>query len=589
MPSFLKTASADLRNQVRYPIDKEMVDIGRHHQCDIRLTDDAVSRLHARIQFDRGQYTIEDKNSSNGTFVNGRRISRAVVLHDGDRVRIGSREFLFESDAAGARRPPASPVYSVGSVILDESLSKDSISFTSQVDLRNVAQQPLIRQPQADIAAELKNLRTKFDVTMSMMKNLGKVTDRRGLLPEFFVNLLRLFPQADVVSALGPDGGSSRLKLLDWRVRGGGSEKPVRISRSIPQYVFDNEKAIISDSPASDPRFNAGEDSVLKKDVYSAMAVPIFKYEEEKKSPLAVVLVESRTGETKFSDSDLDLLIAIANQIGLYSENLKYQDLRHQEEMLEKELELAKQVQTALLPSEPPKYSCYTFFDYYRPAKTIGGDFYDFIRLPEGRLAVVLADVSGKGIPAALLAAKLSSDVRTALTSEKTPVDALKRLGYTFKTRRLEGRFITMIVLVLEPGNGRLHLFNAGHDTPFLRRADGSVEQVGYGKHGAPIAVDPEQECEEVVVDLMPGDAFVMMTDGIPDAADSDGARFTTKRTRLFLENLKSSSSADIGEGLIAEVRRFVGSAPQADDQCVIVVGRNAEQRGGTISRNGTA
>ena len=572
MSSYLKTAAPDAQKQANYPIVKDVVVIGRNPHCDICLDDGAVSRVHARIRFDGTRFTISDIASSNGTFLNGRRLVNPAPLYNGDRVRIGSGEFVFVTDFAKSQRSTRMPNYSVGSAVLDESLSKDSINFTSQVDLRNIAQQPLIRQPQVDMMAELKALRTKLDVMMSMMKNWGKVTSRQGLLPEFFVNLLKLFPQADVVSVLGPGEGSSRLELIDYRLRGGGDEAPVRISRSIPQYVFDNEKAIISGSPAHDPRFSIKEDSVLKKDVYSAMAVPIFEGENER--PFAVILVESRTGESKFTDSDLDLLIAIASQVGLYSENLNYQHVRHQEEMLEKEMQLANQVQRALLPDELPEMSGYTFFDYYHPAKSIGGDFYDFIRLPEGRLAVVLADVTGKGVPAALLAAKLSSDVHTALMIEKTPAAALERINRVYHTRQLEQRFITMILLVLEPENGKLRLFNAGHDTPFLRRADGSVEEVGFGRHGFPIAMMPEIHCLEVVIDLEPRDVFVMMTDGIPNAADGDQELFGTARIRRYLEQTESASPAEIGKGLIAEVRRFAGDAPQADDQCVVVVGR---------------
>ena len=304
------------------------------------------------------------------------------------------------------------------------------------------------------------------------------------------------------------------------------------------------------------------------------MAVPVF--EGEKEPPIAVILVESRTGDGKFTEGDLDMLIGIANQIGLYSENMNYQRLLLEEEMLEKEMALANQVQTALLPDELPDFPGYTFYVYYRPAKSVGGDFYDFIRMPNGCLAVVLADVTGKGVAAALLAAKLSSDVQNALMMEKTPADALERINRVFHTRQLESRFITMILLVLEPDNGKLHLFNAGHETPFLRRSGGTLEKVGYGKHGYAVAMMPETECGEVLVGLQPGDAFVMMTDGISSASDNGQRVFGTARTAKFLETLKTSDPKAIGESLISEVRRFAAGAPQADDQCVIVIGRPA-------------
>ncbi|MBO7707480.1 MAG: FHA domain-containing protein, partial [Thermoguttaceae bacterium] len=170
MPSYLKTAAPDTQKQTSYPIVKDVVVIGRNPHCDICLDDGAVSRIHARIRFDGARFTISDIASSNGTFLNGRRLANPAALYNGDRIRIGSGEFVFVTDFAKSQRSTRMPNYSVGSAVLDESLSKDSINFTSQVDLRNIAQQPLIRQPQVDMMAELKALRTKLDVMMSMMK-----------------------------------------------------------------------------------------------------------------------------------------------------------------------------------------------------------------------------------------------------------------------------------------------------------------------------------------------------------------------------------------------------------------------------------
>lgn len=577
MPSFLKSTATDPKKRIEYPVAKELVMIGRGPDSDICLDDGAVSRVHARIRFDGERFMINDMASSNGTFVNDRPITAPTVLYDGDRVRIGRGEFVFVTDFAKSKRPDSSQHHSTDSAILDESLSKDSINFTSQVDLRSRRQFSTVRQPSLDLMEQLKTLQMKLDAMMSMMKNWRRVTNPKELLPEFFVNLLTLFPQTDVVSLLCPDDKTSKLKLVDFRLRNGPSDTPIRISRSIPQYVFDNEKAIISASPDRDPRFNAEEDSALTRDVYSAMAVPIFAGENE--PPIGVILVESRTGAAQFTDSDLDLLIGIANQISLYAENLNYQEIRHQEELLEQEMELATQVQRALLPEDTPEFPGYAFFDYYHPAKSVGGDFYDFIHLPNGRLATVLADVTGKGVPAALLAAKLSSDIQAALMMEKTPAEALGRINRLYHTHQIGRRFITMVLLILEPNNGKIHLFNAGHDTPFIRRKDGTIEEVGFGKHGFPLAVAPEIDCREVTATLQPHDAFIMMTDGIQDAVDGNQNLFGPERVKRYLEGLKTSDPTEMGEGLVAEVQRFAGTAPQADDQCVVIVGRVPETK----------
>ena len=573
----LKLLTQSVKGREYYHILKNSVVIGRNPDCDIHLEEGAVSRIHARISFDGNRFTLTDLRSSNGTFVNGVAVKTPVTIYDGDTIRFSDLDFLFQSDVSGAKRiSPAEQNYSVGSAILDESRSRDSINFTSQIDFRYLDHFPLRSSSQQDLYDRLQVLQTRLNAMKSLMKNLGKVTTVEEFLPEFLQNVLKIFPQADLVSILEtvPDSKTVKFRILNHSLREGFTESPVRIGHTIPQYVYGTEKAIVSDDPSCDPRFQSGsDDSVVRKNNYSAMAAPIFENTESR--PAGVIMVECRTGTAKFTKNDLELLTSIAIQFAFYCENLRFQKVRRQEEKLEQEMELAHQVQRGFLPFKLPDYPGYSFFDHYRSAKFVGGDYYDFIRLPGNRLGVVLADVSGKGMPAALLMAKLSSEVHSALMFEENLPAAMKRINQVYCDAHWENRFITMVLLVIEPDNGKIHLFNAGHVIPILIHEGGELEPVGDGKQGFPIGIIGDAEYEEIPVLLQPRDALVLMSDGITDAMNEESESFGTVRVQKYLKRAGITDPETLGRGLIAKIEKFAGSASQTDDQCLVVIGRN--------------
>ncbi len=575
MTTSLKLVTPSHRGEVTYPITKVVTLIGRNPNCDIHLDRKAVSRLHARIRFDDHCFMIEDLHSSNGTFLNEKPLVRPEPLFHGDRIQICNMEFLFQSDRPEAKVTKDAPERkrSVKSAYLDESLTKDAISFSSQIDMRNFGQGMFLGCPQNDLEAQNRMLKTKLDVMMKMMRNLGKATTTKELIPQFLANLLRLFPQADVVALMMPDEKSDRLELVDYRLRSENPPKaPIRISRSIPQYVFDTERAVISDDPADDERFNASDDSALKGHHCSAMAAPIF--EGTSQGAIGVILVDSRFSGEAFTEVDLDLLVSMASQAAVHHENLRYQTMRRQEEKMAQEMELAHQVQKGFLPVHRPNLPGYQFFDFYRPAKYLGGDYFDFIPLPDGRFAIVLADVSGKGIPAALLMAKLSSEVRSSLILEKTLAATMRRLNNVYCDSQWDNRFVTLAMLVIDPPTGEVQLFNAGHLYPIRYRLGGVVELIGERKQGFPIGIVPGADYEGIDFTLEAGESVILMSDGIPDAMNQEGEYFGMDRVITYLRGVEDAGPVSLGSGLLHTVEEYVGATSQSDDQCLVILGR---------------
>ena len=163
----------------------------------------------------------------------------------------------------------------------------------------------------------------------------------------------------------------------------------------------------------------------------------------------------------------------------------------------QKEIELARQVQLGFLPQTLPEVAGYEFYSHYTPAQTVGGDYYDFIPLPGGRVAVVLGDVAGKGVPAALLVAKLSSEVRFCLLTEPNPAKAISLLNDQMIRGGLQDRFVTLAALMLDPVAHRLTVVNAGHMQPeaLPRRPRGSWStRSAHDATGLPLGVLPGYE-----------------------------------------------------------------------------------------------
>ncbi len=230
-------------------------------------------------------------------------------------------------------------------------------------------------------------------------------------------------------------------------------------------------------------------------------------------------------------------------------------------------------MQRGLLPAAPPQVAGYYFFDFYEPANQVGGDYYDYIELPDDRLAVVLGDVSGKGVSAALLMAKLSGEVRYCLASEADPAAAMNRINDSFSRSGWQDRFVTFVLAVLDSNRHEITLVNAGHMPPLLRHGEGHVEEIGGEQAGLPLGVDDEYEYESFTRPLAPGDFLTLFTDGISEAMNGADELYGLPRLERQLAT-KSVPVAELGRLILDDVKRFVGGRPQSDDMCLACFGR---------------
>ena len=248
-------------------------------------------------------------------------------------------------------------------------------------------------------------------------------------------------------------------------------------------------------------------------------------------------------------------------------------------ERIERELRVAQRVQRSLVLIAEPALEGWEIASDYRPAREIGGDFFDAYPILEGgdarRLGFVIADVSGKGISAALLMAFVRPLMRAALDRTATPADALERTNRILVDERRTGLFVTALCGVLDIENGVVTFANAGHELPILVPGDGSPIRSLPGS-GPLLGAFGRLEVDDVRVELHPGDALILYTDGITDALSPAGARYGERRLLDGVRRSRPGSAADICRGIVSSVTRFQREAPAADDLALLIVRRPA-------------
>ena len=260
-------------------------------------------------------------------------------------------------------------------------------------------------------------------------------------------------------------------------------------------------------------------------------------------------------------------------------------------ERLGAELELASRIQANSLPTDFPPFPERSEFDIYAfmdPAKEVGGDFYDFFFLDEDHLALVIADVSGKGVPAALFMMVSMILIHTSAGGRLSPAEILESVNDQICGNNPEEMFVTVWMGILEVSSGRLTAANAGHEYPAHRRADGHFEML-QDRHGFVIGAMPGMKYRDYTLELAPGDKLFVYTDGLPEATDGEQRMFGPARMLDALRSRETGSQKQILEGVAAAVADFVGDAPQFDDLTMLGLTYFGpdEQGGGKPARSG--
>jgi sigma-B regulation protein RsbU (phosphoserine phosphatase) len=566
----------------QYDLETGRSVMGRSPDCEVVLDVAAVSRRHAVVTKENDQFFIEDMGSRNGTFVNGQRVVDRTPLRNGDQVLICDmlmefQHLTYAMESAGSVKPmglvgpgpesssllgPIGGEDGSGSAASETGVPSETgmstIMATLDVGTGNSSDWQISAKPEAQLMAIIE-----------IANNLSKVLAFDEILPKLLDSLFKIFVQADRGFVIMRPKPEAPLVPVASKARRVNEETDMRISRTVVQQAVDSKQAILSADAASDERFNMAQ-SIADFQIRSLICAPMLDSDGK---PLGVIQIDTRDQRSRFTDQDLRVLVCVANQAAIALDNAKMHEDAIKQRALQRDLELARKMQQALLPAESPDVSGYHFFDFYESALQVGGDYYDYVLLADDRFAVVVGDVAGKGVSAGILMAKLSSDVRFWLVRETDAAKAMNEINAAFSRHAWDDRFVTMVVAVVDPHESTLTLVNAGHMPPLLRNSASEVLEVGGEQAGLPLGVIDDYQYESYQQNLVPGDLVTIFTDGFSEAMNSRKELFGLERL-IELASTAEVASTQLGPYILSEVRKFAGDFPQSDDMCLVCFGR---------------
>jgi serine phosphatase RsbU (regulator of sigma subunit) len=308
--------------------------------------------------------------------------------------------------------------------------------------------------------------------------------------------------------------------------------------------------------------------SIVMNRVRSMMAVPL----QTSDRVIGLLYVDNGAFLRPFSEEDLDLLTVMANVAAIRIEHARLAAIEQTDRLIESELAQAGEIQRTLLPANSPTVSGYDIAGYNEPCRTVGGDYYDFLPYKDGRLGLIVADVSGKGMPAALLMSSLQARVQMLLETEPDPASAVSTLNRNLAERCPLGRFITLFYGLLDTSSGKLLYSNAGHNYPIVVRANGEVDQLTNS--GMVMGILPTSSYDLNEVTLKAGDLLALYSDGVTEACTPDQQEFGESGLAEFLKAHHAEPCSDIVESLAQRVRGWCGTSAFPDDFTVVLARR---------------
>lgn len=551
MPQTIEFVTGD-RAGAKVDLTQETVRLGRHPTCEVVIDLNSVSRFHAHLIKEGDQYLIEDLKSRNGTFVNGKKIEGRVPLGHNDRVKICDTLLVYRLNA--------------------ESVDSGSVEIPNVVgeetDVSSTVLKTLSAHRGSDLQIRVRpeaKLRAILDVTEAV----GQSLEIDVVFSKILESVFKLFPQADrALIILAEEGG--RLIPRSYKLRH-ESDDGIRFSRTVINQAMKQQEAILSADAVNDERFSLSQ-SIADFRVRSIMCAPLLTPSHK---ALGVLQVDTQSHQ-RFEEDDLSLLISVASQATIAIENARMHATILSQDRIRRELEFAREVQGGFLPQQTPSVEGYEFYFFYEAAGQVGGDFYDVVPLAKGKWAILLGDVSGKGVPAALMMAKATSDAKVALlTAPDDPSKAVELFNRSMCAAGRGDRFITFVLVVLDPATHQISIISAGHMSPIVRRAKERIveEPIQHETTGLVLGIDELAEYKMVTTSLEPGDAVVLYSDGINEAMNAEESMYTIPRLREKVCGAELSA-IELGECLVKDVTDYAAGHQQSDDMTLVCFSR---------------
>ena len=513
-------------------IDKDVFTIGRRAGNDLQLAGPEISRDHAQILQRNGRHVIRDLESRYGSFVNGERITERQLVNL-DRLHFGgnSPELLFVAQGAGG---------------------VEQVADLAVGDLRQVS----------SLLEGLRAMGSSRVLDDILALVLDSAIDVGGAERGFIM--------------LANAQGKLEFKLGRGRGRQLLAGTVFQTSNRIPEQVFlTGHPQIVTDMLEGDWAGSHG--ATIAMGIRHVLCVPLRLVQfaerhdaaphEERR--IGVLYLDSRDKGSLASPVTGTALETLANEAAVAIENTRLYREALDKARIEQELSIAGELQQALLPPRQRKGAGFEAVGAMIPCRAIGGDFFDYLELPDGRIGFVLCDVSGKGPSAALMTAMIQGIFRAQAEDSHSPAVTMTRVNRVMARRRIASRYATGFYGVLAP-DGRFVSSNAGHNPPIVVRCNGTVQRLEKG--GTPLGLFAGSAFEEEELTLAPGDTLLLFSDGLSEAENSDLQEYGEERLLESMAGERHRGPDTLLEFLLASVRDFAGSHPQSDDITALVV-----------------
>jgi sigma-B regulation protein RsbU (phosphoserine phosphatase) len=537
-----------------FPLRDAVVTIGRGPDNAIQIIDSRMSRKHALLMFQADKWLVRDLGSKNGIQVNGRTMREEHALASGDRLLVGDTCLTFEQETK-----PGS-VFGHGGGMR---VRKDDGTF----NLSDVVK--LRSEDDPSEAGRMFGVAPSDDQGLSILCQVAEMTisvlDQDELLDKL-IDLLQQFLEPHRAGILLHDEKYDILIPKAIR-RPADSTEDIIISNSIIDKSITEQAAILVSDAGHDERFAASESIVVQR-IHSAICAPLI----EKGEVLGVIYMDRRRPSESFSQRDLKLVAGIANQAALTIANARLHRRLLAKYAAERELEIARSIQEKLLPTEMPQLQGYQLGGMSRPARMVGGDYFDVIGMSDGRLMLVVADVSGKGVPAAILLSSVRAAVQveaSRLGEEKLSA-LVERLNQMMYRDTSSNMFVTMFVALLDPPSGRLTYCNAGHTHPVLIHPDGPTETLEAG--GCLLGVMPGAEYEQATIELPADSILAMFSDGVTDTFNMEGEAMGGQPLIDAIAGNRGMTAEELTAMIDRQAQEFRGEAEPFDDFTILIL-----------------
>jgi phosphoserine phosphatase RsbU/P len=528
----------------RVEIGREPFRIGRHADNDIVLRDSRASRSHARIVFEDGRYFVEDAGSRHGVSVNGKRVERHP-LASGDRIEFGvpdSYEVVFGGDGG---------------------------------DLSELVEHTLGGAP-AGAGGNLAKLRAILEVARTLQTGfslddvLNTVVDAALAITGAERGFLLLRDGAELETRVARAGNRAALDPGE-----------LRVPRRVIRRALDERRDLFSMNfdPLASSDLGAGQ-SVSDLELRSCVCVPLVRIQaggspqatsviSTAAETIGVLYMDSRISAADLAGGNRELLQSLAIEASTVLENARLLDEERVKRKMEEELRVARDIQQGLLPRALPLEGWFRVAGSSTPSHQVGGDWFDVVRVGEDCWSAVAADVSGKGVSAALLAGLLQGAFLAVAGREEGMERRFSRLNHFLNERTGGEKYATVFYCAVKRDGG-VRYVNAGHCAPLLVTPDGALQALE--PTGLPIGLIDPAEYEMAAAALAPGAKIVVYTDGITEAESPSGEFFGRRRLRDAVRANAALSCVELHAAIGAALCGFTRGAPQADDLTLLVL-----------------